>query len=260
MTKYPKISVITPSFNQGKFIETTIKSVVNQKYPNLEYIIKDAGSRDETVKIIKKYARAYPKIIKWVSKRDRGQADGINQGIKLATGEILAYLNSDDVYLPGTLKKVGSFFARHPRAMWFTGNYFVINEKGKKIHSYVAFYKKLLWQFSSFWMLSVANYIIQPSTFWRRQVTREIGLFDESQHLVLDYDYWLRIMQKYPLHIIHSPLSLFRIHGSSKGKGRFEKQFQEEYEIIKRYTKNPILLLAHRIHSAAIILVYKFIK
>ena len=109
--EYPKITVVTPSYNQGQFIEATIKSVIGQQYPNLEYIVCDGGSTDETVEILKKYA---DKITWWCSEKDKGQSDAINKGMHRATGDIVCWINSDDVLLPGTLLTVAKFFHDHP--------------------------------------------------------------------------------------------------------------------------------------------------
>lgn len=253
---YPKISIITPSFNQGQFIKETIESVLNQNYPHLEYLVMDGGSTDETVKILKSYGEK----INWVSKKDRGQAAAINEGIKKSTGEIIAYLNSDDVMLPHTLKRVADYFMSHDEAMWLTGDYSIINEKGQKIQSFVPKYKTLLRKLPYFNTLVVANFIIQPSTFWKRSLTDEIGFLDESLHLCLDFDYWLRIIKKHPLHVLPNKLSLFRIHGASKGLALYEKQFKEEHRVMACYTDNIVLKTLHKIHSGLIILVYNLIK
>jgi len=259
MKNYPKISVITPSFNQGKFLKRTIKSVLSQSYPNLEYIIKDAGSKDNSIRIIKHYAAKYPDIIKWVSKPDKGQSDGINQGIKLATGEIVGYLNSDDVYLPGALLAVGEFFNKNKNAMWVTGDYKIIDEKDKPIQNFIVYYKRMLRKLPHRLTLSVANYVAQPSTFWRSELNKEIGMFGKS-HLVMDYEFWMRAIRKYKLFTIEKTLSAFRIHSGSKGKTRYLKQFNEEYKVAQKYVKNSFLLFLHKVHVAVIILIYKLIK
>lgn len=252
----PKISVITPSFNQGHLIEETIKSVLNQNYSNLEYIIMDGGSTDETVKILKKYQNQ----LTYVSKKDKGQTDAINKGIKKSSGEILMYLNSDDVMLPNTLNTVAEYFLSHPEAQWLTGDYFIIDGDGKKIQSFVANYKKILRQFPYFNVLSVANFIIQPSTFWRRRLIKEIGFFDEGLHLCMDYDYWMRTIRKHPLHVLPNHFSLFRIHGTSKGGTQYKKQFNEEHEVMLRYVNNPLLKIIHKLHALLIVIIYKIIK
>jgi glycosyltransferase involved in cell wall biosynthesis len=254
--KYPKISIITPSFNQGHFIKETIDSVLNQNYSNLEYVVMDGGSTDETVKILK----SYDDKITWVSKKDKGQTDAINKGIRKSTGEIITYLNSDDVMLPNTLNTVAEYFIEHDDAMWLTGDYFIIDESGNKIQSFVASYKKLLRAFPNKYVLSIANFIIQPSTFWRRSLSNEIGLFREDLHYVMDFEYWMRIIQKFSLHILPNHFSLFRIHGNSKGGALYVKQFSEEHAIVVEYTANPVLRFLHKLHATLIILAYKVIK
>lgn len=253
---YPKISVITPSFNQGKFIQETIESVLSQNYPNLEYFIIDGGSTDKTLKILKSYGNK----IRWLSEKDKGQTNAINNGLKKVTGDIISYINSDDVYLPNTFNTVAEFFMRNEETQWLSGDYFIIDEKGKKIQSYIASYKKLLRRNPTFNKLAIANYVIQPSTFWRRSLLKNIGLFDESLYYCMDYDYWMRIIQKYPLHVLDNHFSLFRLHQQSKGGENFVNQFREEHQIVKKYVKNPFQLLFHRLHAAAIVLAYKLIK
>jgi len=156
---YPKISVITPSYNQGRFIEQTILSVISQNYPNLEYIIMDGGSTDETIEIIKKYQKY---IFHWQSKKDDGQAAAINQGFKLAHGEILCWINSDDLYKTGALEKIASLFELNNQPQLVFGNCIRFKEaskqsKGSDVIKSHHFHK-----------LSLCDYIIQPSSFWNR--------------------------------------------------------------------------------------------
>lgn len=253
---YPKISIITPSYNQGHFIKETIDSVLNQNYPNLEYIVMDGGSTDDTAKILKTYGNK----ISWVSKKDKGQTDAINTGIRKSTGDIVAYINSDDVMLPNTLHTVAEYFMDHSEVMWLTGDYFIIDENGNKIQSFVANYKKILRQYPTKVVLSIANFIIQPSTFWRRSLMDRIGFFDDTLHYCMDFDYWMRAIRHYPVSILPNYFSLFRIHGNSKGGSLFEKQFTEEHEIVLKYIKNPLIRFLHKIHATLIIFVYKLIK
>ncbi len=252
----PKISIITPSLNQSKFIEQTIKSVLNQNYPNLEYIVVDGGSVDSTIKILKKYS----KQIKWVSEKDKGQADAINKGMRMAKGDIVAYINSDDYYLPGAFTKIADFFMKNSKAKWVTGDYIIVNEEDKKIQQSVTLYKRLMRFTISKNLLAIANYIAQPSTFWRESIFREIGFFDVSFEYVFDYDFWMRIIAKYPLFKIPSPLSAFRVHSRAKGSTGFARQFAEELLVTKRYEKNPITLSLHKLHNQAIVGMYNLIK
>jgi glycosyltransferase involved in cell wall biosynthesis len=254
--KWPKISIITPSFNQVDFVERTIKSVVEQDYPNLEYIIKDAGSEDGSVAIIEDYAKRYPKIIKWVSARDKGQTDGINQGLRMAEGKILAYLNSDDTLTPGALKKVALFFHENPGIMWLTGKCQIVDEDDKKIRSWIAAYKNFWLRWYHYQTLLVLNYISQPATFWRREALKKIGYFDLHKSYAFDYDYWLRLGKKYPPEIIWQPLANFRVHRTSKGKTGFLKQFQEDLAVVKRHTNDSLLIGFHRLSNLVIICSY----
>ncbi len=254
--KYLKISVITPSFNQGSFIKETIDSVLNQNYPNIEYIVMDGGSTDNTIKILKSYGDK----IKWISKKDNGQADAINKGMTKVTGDIITYINSDDVMLPNTLKIINKYFLKHPKAMWLTGDYFIIDEKGNKIQSIITTYKRLLRKYSTKNMLLIANYIIQPSTFWRHSLIKEIGFFDESLHYCLDFDYWMRVINKFKLHTLPNHFSFFRIHDKSKGGVLYKKQFEEEHKLVMEYTNNLFIRILHWLHYKLIILIYSMIK
>ena len=252
----PVISVITPSLNQGAFLEQTIRSVLDQGYPNLEYIVMDGGSTDETVSILKKYEGK----LKWISKKDKGQSDAINQGLRMAKGDIVAWLGSDDFYMPGTLHRVAYYFEKHHTSVWLTGDYIIVDEMGRKIQSPVRVYKNMLRMSNSFNTLSFANYVNQPSTFWRRSLHDEFGYVDERLHYCMDYDFWLRIMKKYPLSFIPLPLSGFRIHKDSKSGSQYNLQFEEEVEVAKRYQKNMAIIALHKLHNHIIRAIYTLIK
>jgi len=254
--KLPKISIITPSYNQGQFIKETIDSVLSQNYPNLEYIVMDGGSTDDTISILKSYGGK----IKWISKKDKGQTDAINKGLELATGDILAYLNSDDVMLSNTLNKIAKFFKENKNAAWVTGSYQIVDENSKIINSFAVKSKTLLRKIPNKSTLLVANYIIQPSTFWRRSLVDEIGFFNESLHYCMDFDYWLRVIEKFKLYTLPDKLSSFRIHGNSKGGVLYKKQFEEEHRLVKEYTNNVLLKFIHFIHYKLIILIYSITK
>lgn len=255
--KFLKISVITPSLNQGKFIEETIKSVLNQNYPNLEYIVMDGGSNDNTISILKKYS----KQISWYSQRDRGQADAINKGMKLAKGDIIAYLNSDDLYFSNTLFTVNDYFNQHERMKWVTGKCRIIDSRGKEIRKWLTAWKnlwlkKVYLKIPTKWGLYTLNFLSQPSTFWRREVIDKVGYFDISLKYVMDYDYWLKTSKEFKLGFIDKYLSYFRVYASSKsGKGYYE-QFSEGYRIVQKYTDIKISLLCHRLHDFLTVNIY----
>ncbi len=258
MRKYPKITVITPSFNQGEFIEETIKSVLGQNYPNLEYIIMDGGSTDDTLKILKKYQDK----IKWFSEKDKGQTDAINKGLKIATGDILCYLNSDDCFTENSLFEVARFFDKSPDAFVVTGDCIIVDEKGQEINKAIRIYKKI-YQFLPFssYLLRIVNFINQPSTFWRKEVFKRVGFFDEKLRYNMDYEYWLRILQAgFKFYYLNKPLSFFRIHSLSKGGTQFKNQFTEDLQVIEKYFGKGIEYYLHKMHNLLILGVYSFIR
>jgi glycosyltransferase involved in cell wall biosynthesis len=208
----PKISVIIPSFNMAAFIDSTIRSIVNQGYPNVECIVMDGGSTDGTLDILKKYDN---RII-WVSEKDKGQSDAINKGIRKATGDIVTYLNADDFYEPECFQKVAAYFQKYPATRWLYGKCVIVDEGNVEIRRFITRYK-YFWQkrYSYNWLL-VLNFIPQPAVFWRRELTEEIGLFDVNEHLAMDYDYWLRAGAKYKPAFIDDYLARFRLHSVSK--------------------------------------------
>ena len=252
---WPKISIITPSFNQGRFLRQTIDSIISQDYPNLEYIVMDGGSTDETIEILQSYGNK----IRWFSEKDHGQADAINKGMALASGEILTYINSDDYYLPDVLNLVAREFSRTD-CKWLTGDYRIVDQDNRKIQGLVVLYKKFWRNFSSASILSLLNYIVQPSTFWSRDLWSRTGQFDISLRYTLDYDLWLRAIKvDLPL-VVKQPLSAFRIHKSSKGGIGYQIQFEEELLVLERYHPNSVIVRAHRFHNSLIKLIYKIIK
>jgi glycosyltransferase involved in cell wall biosynthesis len=229
--KWPKISIITPSFNQGDFIEETIRSIVMQGYPNLEYIVMDGGSKDSTVDILKKYDKF---ITKWVSEPDNGQTQAINKGLRYATGEIIAYLNSDDLYLPDSLKIAALYLTNHPDVSMIYGNILHINKKGdttERVENEDFDYERLL-----SWIL----YIPQPSTFMTGRIVNEIGLFDENLNLGMDHDYWIRIGLDHTIHHIHEYLACARMYPEIKSKSRYLEYIHEHTCILDKIFYNEI--------------------
>jgi len=252
-----KISIITPSFNQAEFIERTILSVLDQNYPDLEYIVMDGGSTDGTVEILKKYA---DKII-WRSEKDNGQSDAINKGLRMATGEIAAYLNSDDTYAPGTFEKVAKFFENPPAGglekKWVYGKCKIINTKNREIRKPLTAYKNLLLKNYSYPKLLSENFISQPATFWKREIHSELGFFNENEHYCMDYEFWLRLGQKYPAGVISDYLANFRYYANSKSGGVNKKQFQDELRLAKKYGNgHPLSIFLHKLNYYKITGIY----
>jgi glycosyltransferase involved in cell wall biosynthesis len=217
---WPRISVITPSYNQGEFLEQTIRSVLLQGYPNLEYIIIDGGSSDDSVKIIEKYA-AY--LTYWTSEPDRGQSHAINKGFKRSTGQIMCWLNSDDYYLPNTLMTVAESLASG------TGNYAIVghcvqvfaNDQPSITHE--GKYENLQ-RLLQFWK---GYHMHQPAIFWRREVFDKIGFLDENQHYIMDFDYWVRMARHFEFKNVDRELACFTYHDKAKTGDGYVKYSQE---------------------------------
>jgi len=200
----PKISIITPSYNQGQYIEQNIKSVLNQNYPNVEHIVIDGGSSDCTVEILKKF----PHLI-WVSEKDDGQADALNKGLKLATGDLVGWINSDDYYQENIFESVASNFSDGP-VDWVIGNItYRLESKGIEIPdvSRPVSYRSLLRN---------PDIVRQQSTFFRRSTLEEVGAWNSAFHMVMDLDLWLRMAKISSPRMIHSNWSFFRVHEAQK--------------------------------------------
>jgi len=256
--KLPLISIVTPSYNQAQFIRATIDSVLSQDYSNLEYFVMDGGSTDDTVKILKSYSNK----IKWESVKDAGQADAINKGLRMAKGEVMAYLNSDDVYLPGTLKRVGEYYAR-TQADWITGDCLTIDEAGKpsKNNWLISSYKRFLMALYSPLTLRIADSMLpQPSTFWSQKAYKKVGDFDIKYHYALDYDYWLRMSKYFTPHDLKVPLSGFRIQQDSKSQTGRTKLMAEGMIALRENGAKGWELYVHKLHSDFTLFVYKLIK
>ncbi|MEW5828154.1 MAG: glycosyltransferase family 2 protein [Chloroflexota bacterium] len=254
----PSISIVTPSLNQGRFIEATIQSVLAQGYPSLEYIVADGGSTDGTLEILEKYDVS----IRWFSEKDNGQTNAINKGLKLAGGAILAYLNADDILLPGALRLVAEGFLSHPEAGWITGRSRIIDERGNAIRSFISLYKNALLLTRSHRLLLVTNYISQPATFWRRALLDQCGLLDESFNFVMDYEYWLRLWKLTPPLIIHRELAGFRIQKMSKTTttGHLEDYIEEEKRILRQYAPSSLWKSLHALHRLGMTRIYSWIN
>lgn len=252
-----KISIITTNYNTEKYLEETIQSVLNQKGDfELEYIITDGASTDGSLEIIEKYKNQ----IKYISEKDNGQSDGINKGLKMATGDIVAFLNADDIYIEGTLNKVAKYFKDNPDCMWLTGYCRIIDENNEIIKEYITKYKNQKLKNFSLDQLLIENCISQPSTFWRRSVTEEIGYIDESLHYSMDQDYWARIALKYKLHLIPEYIAGFRFTSDTKTGSSIEKTLMESQKIAMKYSKKKSVLFKQKLSNVKRIISYKYLS
>ena len=204
----PLVSVITPSYNQGLFIRETIESVLFQDYPNLELIVIDGGSTDQTLAILESYSHLGDRF-RFVSEPDRGQSHAINKGLAMAKGEIIGWLNSDDTYLPGAIRKAVDTLLSNPAWAMVYGNAFTIDEKSQiQAPYYVAP--------ADFQKLMHGCMICQPAVFLRKEVLQKVGGIDESLHFCMDYDLWIRISREHSIGYLPEYLANARNHDACK--------------------------------------------
>jgi glycosyltransferase involved in cell wall biosynthesis len=231
--RWPKISIVTPSYNQGQFIEEAIRSVLSQGYPNLEYIIIDGGSTDDSVDIVRKYA---DRLAYWVSEPDRGQAHAINKGFACATGDIVAWLNSDDFYEAGVFRLVAETLDPMAGPYVVFGDCLFVDERGRVMDVYRGidrpFYRKLC-----YWR---GWDIPQPTVFVARHVIEKVGLLDESLYLAMDYEWFLRVALHYRFLHLGRILARYRMHPGAKSGDwgtKREQFYAETHPVAQRYWK-----------------------
>lgn len=231
---WPKISIITPSFNQGRYLEDCIQSILSQNYPNLEYFIIDGGSKDQSIDIIKNYEQ---QLSGWISEPDEGQSDAINKGMKRASGDLIAWLNTDDYYLPGALQTIARSYQQHPMAPFHFGN-------GLRVDAYKSqerqFYETGEVSFDRPALIFGLNYILQPATFIRRASLEKIGYLDVNLHYAMDTDLWLRLSEQAEPKPVQAMLAASREHGSTKTATGSFKRLEELRQVAEKYSGAPI--------------------
>lgn len=236
----PLVSIVSPSYNQVHYLEQTLRSVLEQDHPRIEYIVIDGASTDGSVEIIKRYtgrggvALPLHKIDYWVSEKDSGQAEAINKGLARATGNIVAWLNSDDFYFPGAITSAVKAFKLYPEAGLVYGDTVAVDEKGEFIH----FPKYDQWQLED---LLTFNIIGQPAVFMRRDVLLKAGFLDPSYHFLLDHQLWIRMASHAPMVYVPERWAAGRFHESAKNIAQAEKFGEEAFRILDWAKSDPLV-------------------
>jgi glycosyltransferase involved in cell wall biosynthesis len=231
MKSDPKVSIVMPSFNQAQFLEQAVLSVINQDYPNLEYIIVDGASSDGSVEIIQRYE---PQLSWWVSEPDKGQSDAVNKGWKKATGEIIGWLNSDDVLLPGAVSRMVDAFCVTPEMGLIYGDVFSIDTVGE-IFNIMTFDDWDLEDLMAFAIIS------QPGVFMRQDVLEDVGYLDAEMHFLMDTHLWLKMVQLAPMRYLPGPVAAARYHPAAKNVGAGARYGRDAYKIVEWMKTQPIL-------------------
>jgi len=242
----PLISIITPSYNQASYIRQTIESVKRQNYNNIQYIIIDGGSTDGSVNIIREYSSF---LDYWVSEPDSGQSDAINKGMRKATGDLVTWINSDDLLLPGSLQAIANAWMKNPSASLFSGDCIRIGPSNEYLGCHVV-PRQLKW-FSKRGLI----YIDQPGTFWRRDLFQVDDWLDTNLHTVMDHDLWYRITLQYQNTIkLNRCIAAFRLHDKSKTANIHDLFIKEANTIREKYSKGQKQISYTTIWS------YRFLK
>jgi glycosyltransferase involved in cell wall biosynthesis len=254
----PSIAIVTPSFQHAEFLEQTLRSVLDQGYPRLELQVMDGGSTDGSVEIL----RRYQDRLRWVSGPDGGQAAALNEGFRRTEGEIIGWINSDDLYAEGSLEAVGRYFAAHPDVEWLYGRCPIIDRRGHASRGLVTRYKELWMRRYSYRRLYIENFINQPTVFFRRRLIERVGPIDTRYRNAFDYELWLRMGAVARPAYLDRVLAYFRVHADAKTSATFDRTFREECEAAERVAagRHPILVALHRVNRLKLTTAYAILR
>jgi glycosyltransferase involved in cell wall biosynthesis len=256
-----KISIVTPTLNRLAFLADTGRSILSQQGAfDLEWVVIDGGSTDGSVAWLASTAAADPRV-RYVSEPDRGQSDAINKGLALATGDVVAWLNADDLYADGALAAVAEAFTTRPDTQWLVGRYEVIDASDRPIRQSIVRYKERRLDRFTLRALLRENIIPQPAVFWRRPFGEQVGALDESLNWTMDYDLWLRMARVSRPLILGRLLARFRHHDASKSGVLNRAQFDEGYAVARRHADGDrASLIAHRLNVEKIVWGYRVLR
>lgn len=256
-----KLSIVTPSLNGFRYLASAGESVLSQAGGvEVEWVVIDGGSSDGTVEWLTEQVAADPRV-RFVSEPDRGQAHAINKGLALATGDVVAWLNTDDLYTPGAFAAVAEAFHTQPQAQWLVGRYEIIDADGRPIRPAVVRYKDCRLDRYRYRSLLRENFVSQPAVFWRRPFGQAVGPLDESLHWTMDYDLWLRMGRRSDPLILGRVLARFRLHPQSKTGRADRRQFDEQYRVARRYFEGDWVSRAvHRFNVEKVVWAYRVMR
>ncbi len=253
MAELPSISIVTPCLNAAATLPEALESVRSQGYRRVEHVVVDGGSTDGSLELLQR-----AEGLRYVSEPDRGLSDAVNKGIRMATGEVIGWLNADDAYEPGALHAVGLALATHPAAMWVTGRCRIIDRRGAEIRRAVTAYKNFFLRHYSFPLYLTHNFISSPATFVRRRALAEAGPLDERYAYSMDYDLWLRLARCHRPLVLDRDLAAFRMEAGSLSMTGFERQFEEHAENARVHgAGHPLPVAVNIVLSRLIVLAYR---
>jgi glycosyltransferase involved in cell wall biosynthesis len=238
----PLVSIVVPSFNQASFLEATVDSLLSQDYPLLEAIVVDGGSTDGSLEILRRYG---PRLSRWISEPDAGQADAINKGLRMATGEIVAWLNSDDLYLPGAVSAAVRALETHPEAVMVYADGVLIDEEASLLDWH---------RYRQYGLLDLLSFdvLLQPTVFIRRSALEKVGLLRQDLHLILDHELWIRLAAHGPLLHVPTYWAAERTHPQAKTVAAAAEFVAEARRLIEETRASPVLGAIVAAHSARV--------
>ena len=257
VVELPSITVVTPCLNAAATLPAALESVRAQSYPRLEHVVVDGGSTDGTVELLER-----AEGVRYVSEPDRGLSDAMNKGIHMATGDVIGWLNADDLYEPGALQAVGKAFAERPEALWVTGRVRITDANNREIRRWVSRYKRFFLRRYSLPLLLTQNFIQAPATFVRRDaLLSQPGPFDLRFKYSMDYDVWLRLARRGDPIVLDRDLASFRMAEGSLSMSGFEQQFEEHALNAREHGDgHRAAVAANQIVSRAIVLAYRAMR